>query len=190
MTLLDLDARWRRFNDPDRACPCCGQSFSGIFDIGFDHPDAWPYGERLGDSGDDLTVGEDRLGSDLCRLGPQRFVRCILPLPLRGSEEVFYFGVWASVAPEAFYAYLDASLGEEPAFEGCAGLLENALPGFDLPALTPGILVPGGPGERPRLMAQADTPLAKAQADGISFDDLLDIYAASGQDIRPHLQKD
>ena len=37
MNLLDLDARWRRFNDPDRSCPCCGRTFSGVFDIGFDH---------------------------------------------------------------------------------------------------------------------------------------------------------
>ena len=61
MNLLDLDARWRRFNDANRACPCCGQTFSGIFDIGFDHPDCWPHG-ALRDShcqGYPFTSGSD-----------------------------------------------------------------------------------------------------------------------------------
>ena len=44
MNLLDLDARWRRFHDEDRECPCCGRRFNGIFDVGFGHPDAWPHG--------------------------------------------------------------------------------------------------------------------------------------------------
>jgi hypothetical protein len=29
--------------------------------------------------------------------------------------------------------------------------------------------------------------LARLQEDGITFDQLLDIYAAAGQDVRPHL---
>ena len=31
-------------------------------------------------------------------------------------------------------------------------------------------------------------PLKQAQAEGISFDKLLDIYAAAGSDLRPHLE--
>ncbi|QEW21303.1 hypothetical protein LA6_003511 [Marinibacterium anthonyi] len=195
MNLLDLDARWRRFNDPDRTCPCCGRSFSGVFDIGFDHPDAWPYGPALEGPesqvgpelqvGPEFQVGDDKLGSDLCRLGEERFIRCLLPLPILGSDEVFHFGTWALVAPGDFYTYLDAAFGEAE-FDGCPALLANALPGFEDEDDVPCTLVPGPDSERPRLVVQ-DGPLKDAQDGGISFDQLLDLYAASGQDIRPHL---
>ncbi|MGR3803540.1 DUF2199 domain-containing protein [Marinibacterium profundimaris] len=184
MNLLDLDARWRRFHDEDRACPCCGRHFNGVFDLGFDHPDAWPFGP-LPEGEAEVQFGEDKLGTDLCRLGEVRFIRCILPLPIQGSDEVFNFGTWAAVAPGDFYAYIDACFGEGR-FDGCAALLMNALPGFDTEGDTPCTLLPGPEGERPRLMAQ-EGPLMAAQEDGISFDHLLDIYAASGSDIRPHL---
>jgi hypothetical protein len=190
MNLLDLDKRWQRFNDPTRVCPCCGETLSGVFDIGFDHPDAWPHGPRLDVSGTDLTVGDDKLSADLCRLGEDRFIRCVLPLPIRGSDEVFYFGVWASVDHDSFYAYLDASLGDGPAFKECFSWLQNDLPVVGPEGSVPCDLAPGAEGERPHLMAQSDSPLAARQADGISFDTLLDIYAASGQDMRPHLMQD
>ena len=190
MNLLDLDKRWQRFNDASRTCPCCGEAFSGLFDIGFDHPDIWPHGDRTAQGVEELQVGEDRLSADLCRLDEHRFIRCVLPLPIRGSDEVFYFGVWASVHPDSFYAYVDDSLGTGPAFEGCFGWLQNDLPDIGPDGSVPCDVLPGDDGERPRLMAQSDSPLAALQADGISFDTLLDIYAASGQDIRPHLMKD
>lgn len=189
MSLLNLDARWRRFNDENRACPCCGQRFSGIFDIGFDHPDCWLHG-ALRDSGqDELQVGEDKLGTDLCRFQEHRFIRGVIQLPVRGSDESFGYGVWASVKPENFYRYIDDATGEDPGFDGCFAWLMNALPGFDFTEPVACDLRPGGDGMRPTLHAQ-DGPLAAAQETGISFDDLLDIYAATGNDIRPHLMED
>ena len=184
MNLLDLDARWRRFHDEERACPCCGRRFNGVFDIGFEHPDAWPHGP-LPEGETEMQAGEDKLGQDLCRLGERRFIRAILPLPIRGSDEVFHFGTWAEVAADPFYAYIDACFGEG-AFDGCDAVLDNALPGFEAELGAACTLQPGPDGQRPRLTAQ-DGPLREAQETGISFDDLLDIYAASGSDIRPHL---
>lgn len=189
MSLLDLDKRWLRFNDEARRCPCCGESFSGVFDIGFDHPDAWPHGPRLDVPGTELDIGDDKLSADLCRLDDDRFLRGVMPFPIRGSDEVFFVAAWALVPHRTFYAYVDDSLGDGPAFTGGTGRLANALPGLDHGAAAPCDVLPGGPGERPRLMAQ-DFPLAALQGDGISFDTLLDIYAASGQDIRPHLMQD
>ncbi|MBB96263.1 MAG: hypothetical protein CML68_16930 [Rhodobacteraceae bacterium] len=184
MNLLDLDARWRRFNDEDRACPCCGRQFNGVFDIGFDHPDAWSHGP-LPEGEAELAVGEDKLGTDLCRIGDDRFIRCLLSLPIQGSDEVFHFGIWALVPAPAFYSYLDACFGEGT-FDGCEALTANALPSFDEGAALAATLVPGPDGQRPRLLV-SDGPLSEAQDKGISFDHLLDIYAASGADIRPHL---
>lgn len=187
MNLLDLDARWRRFHDADRACPCCGQTFSGIFDIGFDHPDGWPHDARADSGQDVLQIGADKLSADLCRWDDHRFIRCTLPLPIRGSDEVFHFGVWASVHPDRFDDYVNAWQSDDwSGFPGCFAWLMNALPGFDVDDPIAGDLRPGDDGQRPTLHAH-DGPLAKAQEDGISFDDLLDIYDATGNDIRPHL---
>ena len=182
MSLLDLDARWRRFNDPDRACPCCGQRFSGIFDIGFEEPDDWPHGAR---SDDMMIVGDDKLSSELCRLADRRFLRCVIGLPLRGSDgETFYFGLWAEVSNGDFYAYLNGSNEDGAPVTALPATVANALPRFSGPLA--GLLLPGSGLERPR-MEISDGPLAAAQREGISFDDLLDIYTAAGQDVRPHL---
>ena len=62
---LASDPRWQRFNDTSRPCPCCGRVFSGIYDLGCDHPDPWPHG-YLSESGQDvLSVGTDTLSADL-----------------------------------------------------------------------------------------------------------------------------
>ncbi|MGY9046230.1 MAG: DUF2199 domain-containing protein [Rhodobacterales bacterium] len=185
MSLLDLDARWRRFNDPDHACPCCGRQFSGVFDRGFEEPDDWPFGPR---SEELLIAGEDKLSSELCRLGDRRFLRCVIALPLRGSDnERFFFGLWAEVSQADFYAYLDGSTEDGAPVTKLTATTANSLPLF--PDAAQGILRPGSGLERPRLIV-TDGPLGQAQSDGISFDDLLDIYAAADKDIRPHLLRD
>ncbi len=186
MSLLALDARWRRFNDNTRIGPG-GQPFSGIFDIGFDHPDSWPHGAPRDAGQAELQVGDDKLSADLCKLGDDRFVCAMLSLPVRGADESVNLAVWALVPNEAFYAYIDFATGETEAFPTCEALLVNALPGFD--GETTCTLTEGAKGERPILIAQ-DGPLKVAQEGGISFDDLLDLYAGCGQDIRPHLMAD
>ena len=40
---------------------------------------------------------------------------------------------------------------------------------------------------RPELYIHQEHPLGLAQRDGITLDQLLDIYAASGNDLRRHL---
>ncbi|WP_158585644.1 DUF2199 domain-containing protein [Pseudooceanicola sediminis] len=185
MNLLSLDARWRRFNDPDFTSQIDGRQFSGVFDLGYDAPDAWPFGPRLDGGAPVLDAGEDRLSAELCRLGENRYLHAVLPIPVRGSDEVFFFAPWVQVAPSDFYAYLDSLDQDAPPFAGCEGLIANLLPGFEDEDIACR-LVPGGPGERPVAQAQTD-PLAAAQAEGISFDALLDLYAAAGDDIRPHL---
>ncbi|GAA6162737.1 hypothetical protein NBRC116590_04410 [Pelagimonas sp. KU-00592-HH] len=189
MNLLALDARWRRLHDETRVCPQSGRRFNGIFDIGYDHPDSWPHGDLAEAGAPDLQVGEDRLSSDLCRIDEDRFLKCVLPLPIRGSDEVFFFGPWASVPPDTFYAYIDEATGAADGFEGGEAWLMNDLPGFESEDPIACALQPGDAGQRPVLIALSG-PLAEAQENGISFDQLLDIYAASGDDIRPFLMAD
>lgn len=186
MNLLALDSRWRRFNDQTRACPCCGQSFNGIFDIGYDHPDDWPHAPR--NHGEDVIADDDKLGSDFCTLKGRYFIRSVLHLPVRGAEDAFGYGPWVEVSMETMRAY-GATYGKDPQpFEG-EGLLANALPLFEDELGTALRLSCPDPSQR-ALVEPLDGPLAEAQAKGISFDQLLDIYAACGTDIRPHLSTD
>jgi len=186
---LSSDPRWRRFNDRDTPCPCCGRIFHGVFDIAYDHPDPWPHGNRAEHGLDILEVGEDRLTADLCTWGDHRFIRAVLPIPIRGSEQVFSFGPWGGVNPENFGRYVHADATQNRGeFEGCFAWLMNRLPGVGMDDWLPCDLIPDDdPEKRPQLFVHDGHPLAEWQEEGISFDRLLDIYAAAGQDIRPHL---
>lgn len=188
MSLLALDARWRRLHDENRACPCCGRQFSGLIDFAFGQPDAWPHEEPTPDH-PEIIAGEDRLSPDLCRLGEDRFLSALLTLPIRGSDEVVHFALWVAIAPDLFYAYLDAAMDNGPDFQGGPGWLMNDLPGYESDDPIPCTLSPGAPGERPRITV-TNGPLATLQQDGIAFDVLLDLYADLGDDIRPHLAAD
>jgi hypothetical protein len=172
---LDADPRWRRFNDASRRCACCGQTFAGVYDIAYDHPDCWPHG-HFGASGlDRLTAGDDFIDHDLCRFEEFRFVRCLLPLPIRGSDAEFCFGVWSSLSDENFdrYAIHVGDLAWDGP-EAMFGWLSNDLPGYETDDSVP-CSVRVKPGKaRPRLWAQSGA-LLEAQRDGISFDTLLDI---------------
>ncbi|WP_306132392.1 DUF2199 domain-containing protein [Roseivivax marinus] len=181
MNLLDLDARWRRLNDPDYVCPCCGRSFGGLVDLVFEHPDAWPHGPR-GDA-EVLEAGEDKLSSELCRAGEARYLRAVVTLPVRGADDAALLAIWIEVAPEDFYATLDAlAEGRTPA--PCPAQSANDLGPLGRAA---GTLEAASAAERPVFRA-ADGALAEAQAEGLTFDALLDLYAAAGEDLRPHLK--
>lgn len=177
MSLLALDARWRRLQD----------KFGGVFDIGFDMPDAWPHAEP-DDETPEVVAGPDRLAPELCRLGDSRFLHVILPLPIRGADETLFLAPWAEVAAATFYGYLDHIADGAP-FVAAEGKLANDLPLFPDSLSAPMTLQPGGDGARPLLLA-SDGPLADAQDAGISFDQLLDLYTATGHDIRPQLSAD
>ncbi|MGH1353624.1 MAG: DUF2199 domain-containing protein [Thalassovita sp.] len=186
MSLLALDARWRRFNDPDRTCPCCGRRFSGVYDIAYDHPASWPHGDR----GDQpfVKVSDDQLAADLCRVGQTRLLRAHISLPIQGADESIHLTPWVAVPDDVFYAYLDTTEGDAPLPDPTPALLDNDLPElaetgmtvtlhFDTREALPRIAAPTG-------------PLAQAQDSGLSFDSLLDLYAVCGDDIRPHLLRD
>ena len=80
--------------------------------------------------------------------------------------------------------------GKLDTFEGCFAWLMNALPGFDFDDWLPCNLLVGDPEARPYLeIHDGAHDLARLQEDGITFDQLLDVYAAAGQDIRPHLMQ-
>jgi hypothetical protein len=187
MSLLALDARWRRFNDPDRVCPVTGRQFSGVYDIAYDHPARWPHAER----GDQPFVkqGEDQLAADLCRVGTTRLLRAHVALTIQGADEAIHLTPWVAVPDEAFYAYLDTTdNAEAPLPAPAEGVLDNDLPDL-APAGTVVTLHFDAREALPRIEAP-QAPLSDALDAGISFDQLLDLYAACGDDIRPALLRD
>lgn len=177
MSLLALDARWRRLQD----------KFGGVFDIGFDMPAAWPHAEPT-EEAPEVVAGPDRLAPELCRLGDSRFLHVILPLPIRGADDTLFIAPWVEVGAEIFYGYLDHITDGAPFAPG-TGRLANDLPLFPGSLGAEVELQPGGEGARP-LLVSTDGPLAEAQDDGISFDQLLDLYAATDHDIRAQLSAD
>lgn len=186
---LSEDPRWRRFNDRDFRCPCCGENFGGVFDVAFDHPEPWRHGNRKASGQDVLRVGEDWISSDLCVQCEDRFVRCIMPFPIIGSDETFAFGVWGSMSEQSFEHYRAGfDRNDYGDFEGCFSWLSNILPEVGQEDWVQCNLVIEDPTKRPVLYAKPNAEkLHGFQSDGITFDRLLDIYAAVGQDIRPHL---
>ncbi|WP_319824176.1 DUF2199 domain-containing protein [Thalassovita sp.] len=187
MSLLALDARWRRFNDEARTCPCCGRRFSGIYDLGFDHPSDWSHDAR-GDA-PFVKEGEDQLSPDLCRHGDNRYLRAVLSMPVQGAEESILITPWVQVSPEIFYGYLetwdDPSAPLPPSAEA---ILANDLPGL---AAAGSLMTAAFPNRDARpILSFRDSTLNQPMTQGISFDRLLDLYAAFGDDIRPHLLRD
>lgn len=183
---LDHDARWPRFLDPDYRCPCCGIASPGLIDMAYDHPDAWPHGSRAASGEALLEVAGNRLTADLCRVEDAYFIRCILPVPIRGHDGYFCFGPWARLAREHFEDYARSSQPEHPPFEGCNAVLANVLPGLSPREPVPCMLTNSGAPDRPALFAHGG-PLRAAQEQGITLDTLLEFYAAAGTDLRGHL---
>lgn len=156
-------------------------------DIGYDHPDPWPHGNRSDSGKDVLYNGTDTLSADLCRWGTHRFIRCVLRLPVIGTDQVFAFGPWGGVNPDNFDRYVQAELtGTLGGFEGCFAWLMNRLPGFEMDDWLPCNLVIEDPAERPVLEVHDGAhELARLQEEGMTFEQLQHIYASAGRPM-PH----
>lgn len=166
MSILMLDARWRRLMD-----------LGGPVDIGFDEPEDWPHGER-GDA-PVLAAGDDKLASDLCRLADRRFLRVVIEVAILGSDERAWLAPWAEVDHPTFYAYVAHATDGADAPEPAIGTLANDLA---LAGIGAALDLTFPPEARPA----ARLP---AFAAPLSFDALLDLYAALGQDLRAELSR-
>ena len=185
--VLAPDRRWQRFTDTSYRCPCCGKPVQGVLDVGYDHPDAWPH-VSYRKNGGTVMVGQDVLTADFCSIGDARYLRGLLSLPICGTDASFAFGPWARVPSDTFGAYHSAFGTEKETHLGIrSGWLANELPGFPTSTdLQLSIHFVGG-SDRPQFVMATPSALEDAQSQGISFDQLLDIYATFGHDLRPHL---
>nr|WP_290428559.1 DUF2199 domain-containing protein [Defluviimonas salinarum] len=188
---LQADARWRRLHDRNWTCPACDQVHNGVFDLAYARPDPYQGPEDYEPNGavpDALAAGRDILTEDFCLLGPHRILRCVLPIPIIGSDTQFAFGVWGTIKPDHFDEVLEHFDSGTAADTGpYFSWLMNQLPGASRDPARCTMTMQNGR-QRPMLAIDDEShPFHAAQRDGITFDALLDLYARYGHDIRPYL---
>ena len=146
-------------------CATCGRRHEALTrDWGFSLPD------EVFELPEAELEAEVRHDDDLCQWGDRSFIRCILPVPLKGEDDYFGLGAWAEVEPEVFQRYLD--LYEEDGREEPPhpAKLANKLPPYPGTTLGTRLLIQfQTPDERPTLLLlEGDkSRLAQEQRDGI-----------------------
>jgi len=162
-------------------CRSCGQQHSGMFDIGALAPDPWR-GPREPEPNSAVRLEGNFLGTDLCVIEGEHFmVRCILEIPVHGMAESFSYGAWGSLKKENFELYIQE-------FEKGSGevgpwwsWLCNQLKPFVEDESVICWMYPQAGNQRPHLWVDSeDHPLALAQRQGISPEEVLKIYEAYG----------
>lgn len=146
-------------------------------DWGFELPDeVWALSEVDQDE-------QVRYSDDLCQWGDRFFIRCILPVPLKGQNDYFGWGAWAEVDAEVFERYLDlydADGREEPPHPA---KLANKLAPYPGTTLGTRLLIQfQDPDERPTLiLLEGDkSRLAQEQRDGIDAARHREVLEVSG----------
>ncbi len=89
-------------------CSCCDEVHEGSPSFSFNAPIHYTW----------LTDAEKEnayLGTDLCYIGDDRFIRACLEVPIVGVEEPFMWGVWVSLSQSSFERYRDTY--DEPVVE-------------------------------------------------------------------------
>ena len=80
-------------------CSSCGEWHDELPDLAFRAPVYWNEAAALANPAD------HRLGDDLCIVGDDRFIRCILLVPIRAYARRLGWGVWVTQSQENFELY-------------------------------------------------------------------------------------
>lgn len=151
--------RWR--------CSCCGEERIGLpMDMMFGEPVDW-------DSLDAATLAASTLDDDFCEVRystgeVDRFIRCLLPLPVPKMGSEFRFGVWMSVSECSWDIYTEGFVTGFYAAEGCFGYLMHDVPEFPGSMLLNADVTFQPDRLRPRVtLHEIDHPLYLAQMNGI-----------------------
>ena len=153
-------------------------------------PDGWTHDETAEDNATLWAHNGDVLTEDLCKFGEFNFVRCNLPLPLAGIDHTYRLGVWATLKNADFESYLETfDQGKQAHLGPLVSWLGNSIfPNTPLPI--EGSLVFFDGRVRPHFYVYEDKhPIAVMQDNGITFEQLAEIYQMAGQDIQKHLRR-
>jgi hypothetical protein len=112
-------------SDQSNLCSCCGQEHAALpLSLSADCPDAY-----VGLT-DDERKTRASLSSEQCIIDQEQFyVRGCIEIPVRGTDGVFLWGVWAKVEDQVFDAISEHwdSEGRETKIGPYGGLLANSL---------------------------------------------------------------
>ncbi|MGB6487706.1 MAG: DUF2199 domain-containing protein [Steroidobacteraceae bacterium] len=182
-----IDPRWALLQNSTWACSSCSETHRGTFDLGSAKPDLWQGPEdRLPNSM--VASSANCLTEDFCVLdGEHYFIRCVLRLPLVGapSGEYFAFGVWSSLSKKNFTVYTETFDGGEQEERGpWFGWFSNRLKGYPDTLNLKCQVHPQAARERPWIeLENTEHPLARDAFEGITYERLLEIYAAYGHSL-------
>lgn len=155
------------------ACNRCGEEHEGLpLDWAFDNPAYWDGGQGP----------DDRLTDDLCTWTDDDgelnfFIRGVLHIPIRDSDETLRYGVWSSLSRASFDRVVElwddaARVHEAPYF----GWLSNSLPGYPETLNLPVDVVTAALDLRPAIVLhENDHPLVVEQREGITLERVRDI---------------
>jgi len=157
-------------------CACCGKTVSELPDLAFTAPIYYhqlPEAER---------PQRARLDSDFCVIDAEEFfIRVVCPVPIRGTDEVFMWGIWTSLSETNFRRY-EASFDDpdQAKLGGMFGWFSNRIPHYPETLNLQSTVRPQDGNQRPHLWineAHAEHPLYREQREGMSLERLGAIYA-------------
>lgn len=149
-------------------CRCCGDAHDGLPDIGFTAPYFWDEMDAA------ARPADNKLNSDFCVVGGEHyFIRCVLDVPVRGTDAVLGWGVWVSQSKSNYELYgeaFDATPGRVT-----FGYLANRLPNYPDTLNMPTQVHWQTDGNRPLVeLDESDHPLYRDWVDGITRERAID----------------
>lgn len=174
---LDLlrGGRWR--------CSSCHEEHEGMFDLATDAPWHWE-GQADPEPNSALRLDGDFLSADFCVIGGQDyFVRGLSFIPVIGLDDSFAFGCWSTLSRTNFELYA-AHFDGIDVDEAWTGWFSSEFTAFPGTVNSPCWVMPRPDGTRPEIwLEDEDHPLSIAQRDGITPEQLLDIYRQHGHAV-------
>jgi hypothetical protein len=158
-------------------CPTCGETHEGSpTDYAWQLPDcvwAIPEPERSSKS---------RFTADLCQLGSQFFIRCVLELPFIERAGYYGWGIWVEVPEATFHRYLELYEQDGSDEPPVAAAMANAIPGYPSTSGLPVTVQFRDPASRPAVHVSSSIshPLAAEQSSGLSMSRYHEILAVTG----------
>lgn len=157
------------------ACACCGEEITGAPDIAFESP---AYYATMPE--DERAEGAE-LSDDFCLIEEDHFIRVVCPIPIRGTDDFFGWGVWVSLSEDNFERYRQTFKDDDQSSLGpMFGWFSNQLPEYPETLNLQTTVIPEDGNQRPQLWINdehADHPLYIDQREGISAERLGEIYA-------------
>lgn len=182
----------RRLVDPDYACACCGVTLRAA--TGVVHPEApfsWKNPPEPADDAAFDAGGPELFTENYARRDGDNLLRAYLPIPVKGTEGTVFLGVWCSLKAGNHARFRSAQArGDADNLGELFSWLYTQLPRLTGPLLTEGVIVPYAEGRKPLYWITTQKhPFYKAQQEGLTATEILEIYESFGcEDMVQHLK--